>query len=232
MKKLTVDIIEDLVNDLDFTQVVTSFNLIGTDKTQLFVDRTFHARKGLTYTVDSVDYTIDSFVYGESVTVNGVVPSPVGKDAVLQKPFFFHETPMKLNNKLSLIKDPSKKLPFIYLVEVLRERKIKTVDSNIDRVSSLRIIFLDNSNKTDWLTDDYYTYVIQGQNDLLEFFIEKIEQEVGLFGEFDEYGQINHPDFGVYINDKGHKRKLFNDNLSGCELSLDLPILKSLCFSE
>ena len=49
-----------------------------------------------------------------------------------------------------------------------------------------------------------------------------------IIGEFDSYKAINHAKFGVFVSSKGgHTQRIFNDKLSGVELRIDLPILKS-----
>ena len=39
---------------------------------------------------------------------------------------------------------------------------------------------------------------------------------------------INRANFGVYVTDKGNESRIFNDNMSGVELRITLPIKKDL----
>ena len=161
------DIIEAFINSLDFTLNIVSYSDNGTDTT-ITVKNAYHARKGLTVTIDSVDYPIKS-VTGNDIVIAGVLTPIV---VVLQSPFYFHGTPYATNTHIALM--ANKKLdrtPFIYLMEIIRERFDNKVDSLIDRTAELNLFFLDDADSGNWLTDDHYTNVIDRLRKLSDYFI-------------------------------------------------------------
>jgi hypothetical protein len=180
--------------------------------------------------IDGNEYIIKSANYLEPIIVEGTVPTPTVREFTLQNPFYFHATPMKMNNHLSMIKKSDEKFPFIYLVEIVRERFSNEPDALIDRNADLMLLFLDESNKKDWLTDDHYSKVIYRMRSLVKYFIEQMELDSG-FGEIRDFEISNHAEYGIYQNYKGHTETIFNETLSGAELRIDVPITKNLLCS-
>lgn len=144
-----------------------------------------------------------------------------------EKPFYFHGTPMMTNAHLSKVKLSENKLPFCYLYEIIKEVIDDEPDSMIDRTADLRIFFLANANYKDWKTAEHYTEAVDPMRALAEKFVAnlKLSEDIGIFKSHEF---INHVNFGIFINEKGHVKRIFGDNLSGTELKIDLPFLKSL----
>ena len=86
----------------------------------------------------------------------------------------------------------------------------------------LGLFFLDVANYADWDTDQHYSNVIIPQSKLCDYFLANIRKYQGrIIG--DRGGtQILHAKFGEYRDLKGHVNSIFNDRLSGVELSIDL----------
>ncbi len=220
--KLTVDILEEFIDTLALSGQVSSFSDDGVNTT-LVVSETFHARKKMQLNVDGTNYEIFSVVNNTSITVVGVLAA--ADSYTVPNPFYFHGTPMMTNAHINGAKERDK-VPMIYLYEILRERD-KRENSRIVRESDLRLFFLDSANFDDWETDDHYTQRLLGLNNLVNTFIETAREYQCCFYLFEtDFTRINHVKWGVWKDNAGHDRRLFDDNLTGVELSFTLPLKK------
>lgn len=220
--KLTVYILEDFINTLTLTGDVVSFSDDGTD-TKLNVDATYHLRNKMVVSVDNVEYTVVSVVVDTSIIVSGVIVAPVKFS--IAPPFYFHGTPMATNSQING-RDDINKVPMIYLYEVLREKNL-SVNSAIVRESDLRLFFLDNANFSDWATDDHYSKRIVGLNSLVDQFIDFARKYKSFYLYETDFTRINHVKWGVFTNNKGHEKRILDDELTGVELSFTLPIKRN-----
>jgi len=138
-------------------------------------------------------------------------------------PFYFHGTPILTNTHISGAKE-DQKVPMIYLFEILKEKDIKE-DSRIVRESDLRLFFLDSADFEDWSTDDHYSKRLLGLNNLVDEFIEAARNFSCCFYLFEtDITRINHVNWGVWRNNAGHEQRIFDDDLTGVEVSFTLPL--------
>lgn len=217
--KLTVDIIDDFIKTLDLSGDVRSFSDDGTDTT-LIVDNTFHARKGMVLDIDGFPFTIVSIVFETSITVSGLPAAPFNYTVPL--PFYFHGTPIATNNQI-VEADHKDKVPMIYLHEILKE-KDKDIFSAVKRDSDLRLFFLDSANFDDWTTDDHYSQRLLGLNALVDAFRDQALKSELFFLDETEFSRVNHVKWGTFKDLSGHIKNIFDDKLTGVELSLTLPL--------
>lgn len=217
--KLTVDILEDFINTLDLSGPVISFSDDGTNTT-LEVDKTFHARRRMLLTVDGFTYQILSVVNNQSITIEGVLL--MAESYTVPNPFYFHGTPIMTNAHINGAREGDK-LPMIYLFEILRERD-KRENSSISRESDLRLFFLDSANFSEWETEDHYTLRLLGLNNLVDAFIEAARTFKCFYLFETDFTRINHVNWGIWKDNAGHERKIFDDELTGVEVSFTLPL--------
>jgi len=218
--KLTVDILEDFINTLDLSGSVISFS-DDTTNTTIVVEKTYHARKKMLIDIDGTDYEVVSVVNNQSIEVVGVIAAPALYTA--PNPFYFHGTPILTNAHINGAKE-NQKVPMIYLYEILKE-KDKKEDSAVRRESDLRLFFLDSANFGEWTTDDHYSKRLLGLNSLVDEFIEAARAYGCCFYLYEtDITRINHVNWGVWINNAGHKKRIFDDNLTGVEVTFTLPL--------
>jgi hypothetical protein len=222
MADLTVDIIETFIDSLSIGGEINSYVVAG-GNTTITVDNIYHARFKMPINIDAVEYEILSVNHTlNTITLIGEPATPAV--FTLNNPFYFHGTALATNSHISNLDDASK-VPMIYLHETLRERVMSEANA-IDKESELRLFVLDAANFGDWTTDQHYSIVILGLNKLVEFLIQKI-RDYFLFYMFEtEITQINHVKWGQFTDLKGHVQSIFNDHLTGIELSFTLPIRK------
>lgn len=220
--KLTVDILEEFISTFQLTGRVLSFTDDGINTT-LQVEKTYHARRRMTLDVGGVDYEIVNVSNNTSIEVVGILTNPTAY--TVPNPFYFHGTPVLTNAHINGARDRDK-YPMIYLYEILKE-KDKKIDSRIIRESDLRLFFLDNANFGEWTTDDHYSKRLLGLNNLVDEFINLARLYRCCFYLYEtDFTRINHVNWGVWRNNAGHEKKLFDDELTGVELSFTLPLKK------
>ena len=220
--KLTVDIVEDFINTLDLSGDVISFSNDGANTT-LVVAKTFHARAKMVLDIDGVNYAVVSVADNQNIVVAAVVLGAT--KYTVPNPFYFHGTPILTNAHVSGAKDKDK-VPMIYLYEILKEKDLKE-NSRIERESDLRLFFLDNANFGEWDTEDHYSKRLLGINNLVDEFISAARKYSCCFYLYEtDFTRINHVNWGVWEDNKGHTRTLFDDELTGVEVSFTLPLKK------
>jgi hypothetical protein len=222
--RLTVDILEEFIASISLSGLVLGYSNDGTNTT-LTVAKTYHARARMLLNVDGIDYPILSVVNNEAITVSGVILLPV--TYTVPNPFYFHGTPMMTNANHINGADPDQKVPMIYLYEILRERDRPT-DSRILRDSDLRLFFMDSANFSDWTTDDHYTNRLVGLNNLVDAFIDAAKAYKCFYTYDTDFTRINRPNWGVFFDNKGNLERIFDDELSGVELSFTLQLKSCL----
>lgn len=219
--KLTVDILEDFISSLILSGNVLSFSDDGTNTT-IAVEKTYHARRKMQLDIDGTDYEILSVVNNMSITVAGIVPDPTVY--TVPNPFYFHGTPIMTNAHINGASERDK-VPMVYLYEMLREKEFR-INSNIRRESDLRLFFLDSANFSEWETDDHYSQRLLGLNNLVDAFIEQARNYQCSFYLYEtDFTRINHVNWGVLVNNSGHTKTLFDDELTGVELTFTLPLI-------
>lgn len=219
---LTVDILETFIAGLQLTGQIESLNRT-TENTTLTLaanSETYHLRENMNLLVNGTAYKVISFIKDQEVTVEGVIKQAA--EYQVPNPFYFHGTPLMTNGQINGKKP--KQFPMVYLYEILRERE-KNIDSSIVRESDLRLFFLDTANFEDWTTDDHYSNRLIGLNCLVDFFIKTARNDRCQFELYEtEFTRINHVNWGVFRDNKGHESKLFDEQCTGVELSFTLPL--------
>lgn len=230
MRTQIVDIIGDFIDSISFAFPVQAALFDGVNTALSFED-TLYLRKGMHITAtdeaEAERLTIISDVLADGdIVVKGDYTALLGTHVYFQRPAYVHGTPVKVNVELGTLKN-SEKTPLIYLYEVIRDRVIKNQDSPVDREPELALFYLDNSDPK-WLTETHYTEVIDRMRSLAEYLEVKMDSYRLFISETIPYiDYFSHADFGRFVADKGHTNTIFDENFSGVEQRLTLPIKHS-----
>lgn len=224
----TVKIFKKLLDDFSLEGNISSVvnNLDGT-YTFSTCD-TYHVMQGSYIEINGDDYLVKS-VDTDINTITIYSNIAITSDTFLtQKPYFFHGTPIDTTNVLSTILDSSQKYPMIYLLEIIKDKFIADKSSIIDRESNLNIFFLAEANFQDWDVDQHYSDAIIPMMNLCSNFIDYLKKHPDI-GTISDFEVIYHAKFGMQLKEaSGHVKNLFNDNTSGVQLRVTLPIKKTL----
>lgn len=219
-----IPVIGSLVSQM--TPVVTiTTNTADGDNWLLTTCRTYWIHKGMTITIGGESFTVVDFEYNTSITVSGTA-QPVGVTFTLDAPTFWHGSRRKVNAEQGEILDQTNAK--VYL-PIPRVREVGGFESDIAYTANIRPIFMlgyDVARDTIELQQDE---IIQPCNEMADFFLWLIDDQDGNFNEVedvDRYEWMNFGDETVW----GKDRLIFNQNLSGVQLTLDLDVLEdNLC---
>lgn len=231
MPQQITDIIETLVNQLTFTETINNLidNVDGTYTIE--VCNTFHTQPICsTITIGATSYKVTQVVNNTSITFIATA-LPVGTTFSIEGPKYFHGTRIAINNELTKITQGSNKFPFVFVWEVIRENFNLDDEARIERNSDLRIFFLGQRPPGVDKTDTLYADAVVPMWNLAHEFVKLLKNNVGI-GELDgNFTLINFAKFGVEAQ-QGATDSFFNEELSGTELRIDLPILKKFTCSD
>ena len=221
--KQTVDIIEDIVNELTPTITINSQSTTDGIIT-LLTDKTYWIHTASRITIDGKKYRVVDFVIDESLSLKPFTTGDtVDVDSfVLPKPTYFHGTEKMIRQEVNSIKDKTTIVPMIWLKEIYRDDQVFDAESAIDRETDLMLIFVDSADTENWLTDDHYTNVIYPIDKMVDLFIEKLGQN-RFFTETFNFERTNL----VNLSTEGLQRSsIFDFNLSGKMIRLFAQIRK------
>lgn len=220
--KPTVDIVEELLQDFTpKSKILTSVDNAGI--ITITVCNRLNIREGSLFTIDGEEYKALT-VNGNTITYEGLIP--IDKYIYPNKPFYFHGTPIATGGELNTIDNSINKLPMVYLYEVIRDNIVTDKLSALERESTIRLFFLDEANFSMWDTDKHYSNAILPQANYAYAFLDYLKNSPTI-GVIESAELTYHAKFGISINQNGHIKNLFADELSGVELTLTLPIKKS-----
>ena len=226
MNQLTVDIIRGIVNSLTANFVVSDVvsNVDGTFT--LGTECTWWTTPQQTYSIDGNDYIITDFLINQYIIVKpvGHAVVPVPTTFVLAAPTYLHGTLKMAGSEVDAQTDKTILCPFVYLFEIITERKNNDEESMIDREVELRLFFLNSVNTGDWLTEQHYQYFVAPMQQMVNLFYDKIRNSK-LFidnARHDDTTLIN-------VSEQGKQEKsVFDCNLSGIESRMFAEIREDL----
>jgi hypothetical protein len=221
-----IQILSDVITTTAHTVNISSIVDNGDGTYTLTVDNTYYLHAKTKITINSVLYTIDSFVLNSTLVLSGV-SVPTVDSFVLDAPTVVHGTPTKVNGEWQL--NPDKKYPLIWILEFLKAGYDDKFTSAINATLDLNIFFLTDINYTDFDISQHQTNAIDPMANEIDFIIKVIKKRRDLFGEIEAHDVYGHANFGEYITNKGYDKQILTDQVSGCQLELSLPYVVDVC---
>jgi hypothetical protein len=179
--------------------------------------------------VGGVSYEVVSFTADTDITVNfSTLPS--GSTWTADAPYVYHGNPIQISNEIDKEMNPNAKYPAIIVFENGNSIQELAPTSTIESTESLEMFFVDMANYNDWLIEDFYSNVVNAMEDLSYDFVDAcrnykyIEELTGTATR----ERISKWGVQVLRSGKGSADTIFNDNLSGVSLRIDLPISRAL----
>lgn len=215
-----VDIIKNLIADVNLTIKVES--IVGA---QVFVcGSTLHITVGKIVT-DSFgnEYTVTNMLIDEWLELTPISPAPAFFDTVLNAPpiTFLHGTPQTTNNEyLQLDLITFQKVPFMWLLESYSSN-LPEADSALGGIFEVVIFVLDWCDEESWSNTQHNDLVIKPMQNLASAFVATINDDFA-FKRLADVTIRPRSRFGVEVTNKGNKRKIINEDLSGVEMRFTL----------
>lgn len=220
------EIIRGIVAEID-TTIQGTFNALTT-KTDYCATK--WARKGKTVLDEAGNaYLINEFEPDENLTVTQINAPlvPLTGTTFLPPPFFQTGTKLAANVEWTkVLTSLIDKTPLIWLLEIIREQKFGRGDVR-EFETNLRIFFLDETDPTQYVTEDNRREIVEPMESLAESFLDVIRANKK-FKRIDEYTIVSFSRFGVET-DQGVIQNILDANLSGVELQLTLIKYKTNC---
>lgn len=181
-----------------------------------------------TVTIGGINYLVKDIVanisFNIEVATGQIVPSAA---SFLISPLYFYKgTYIATNNELTQVPNSINKTPFLYFSEPSTDRNVNDELSSIDRFSECQLYAMMDANFEDWTNEQHYNYCISAMSNYFKEFI-IAAKNVSFINDFtDDSSSENHVKWGVYQDNKGHTRNIFNENLSGKKLTITFPFAK------
>ena len=220
------EIIRGLVNEID-TSIFGKPNTT-TGKTDYCATKWARVGKTVTNEVGLL-YLITEVLPNVSLEVNQISTplTPLSGLTFLPTPFFQTGTKLAANMEWTkALTDLTKKTPLIWLLEIIREQKFGRGDVR-EFETDLRVFFLDETDPTQFLTQDHRREVVEPMEQLAESFLDVIRGQ-RVFKTLSDYRIISFSRFGVET-DQGVIQNILDANLSGVELQFTLTKYKENC---
>ena len=228
----TIDVIKSLVSQMTPTFNIQNKTVIDAETFKLENCKTFWLTECFKFKIDGNDYVVDELKFNEYIIIKGTV-EPIVTSFELEAPHFDYGTHRTVNTERSIEENQQSLItPFVYLMELMREVENTDDDSPIERVSDLRIFFLDNHDEDgDSLRDTVQEKVVKPMHSMADVFRDLILQQENNFDNPKSWPRYTWFKFGT-PEVWGNKQCIFDEHLSGVELRFSLPILDMLGCDE
>lgn len=214
--------IQNVINTIDCGVKIKSVELVSAGKYKLFSGCT----KWATFGKKLGDYDIIEVSQDNYIVVNASNAPSTGIHT-LSTPFFFFGTFLDTQKVLDKIKDSNLKLPMIYL-HLNAPESYQDDFAMMDFESDCAIYFMIDADPDNWLTGDHYSNAIKPMKYLVRQFIIALKNYPYTNASQDlTYTENDYVNFGIVENMKGVIEKIFNDNISGVELLVNIGFNKS-----
>jgi len=179
--------------------------------------------------VGGVSYEVVSFTNNTDITVN-FTALPSGSTWTSDAPYVYYGNPIQMSNEIDKEQNPNAKYPVIIVFENGNSVQELEPISTIESTESLEMFFVDIANYEDWLIDDFYSNVVNAMEDLSYEFVDACRQYKYIEELTATATRERISKWGVRLirSGKGSADTIFNDNLSGVSLRIDLPISRAL----
>ena len=208
------------------TVVICSREAIDANNFKLTCSDTSYLRTGSVFVHNEITYTVTSFKVNEELIIKG--STIITEDLItLRNPFFITDTPQGANNELSIESANLELHPFVWLLENFPTNYQDPSNQYVGQ-SRVRLFFLDVSENNYWLNEDHRKECVEPMRNLINQFLVDLQYKVS--GEINlsasNLSLTDRVRFGVYTGDKGNTKSIFNDQLSGVEVDINIPVKK------
>ena len=208
------------------TVVICTSEEIDANNFKLTCSDTSYLRTGSVFVHNENTYTVTSFEVNKELTIEGT-PRITDELITLRNPFFITDTPQGANNELSLESANLELHPFVWLLENFPTNYQDPSNQYVGQ-SRVRLFFLDVSENNYWLNEDHRKECVEPMRNLINQFLVDLQYKVS--GEINlsasNLSLTDRVRFGVYTGDKGNTKSIFNDQLSGVEVDINIPVKK------
>lgn len=184
-----------------------------------------------------VEYKVESYSFNEHLELSGDSIPSTGSHTlntirngsiVAFSPYFTHGKLKAVNAKVAGIKKDSNILPMLWNFELQPRTLSSELDTVFESEGSVRIFFLNSTNPKQYETETDYQNSIFPLTNLVDEFLSALRKQKRA-GKFFVSNRINHSKFTTGGGETATEEKyVLGKFLSGIEVEISLPVLKSL----
>lgn len=222
------DILSRLVSEFNaqLTARIIGVETLSATQWKIQVCNTLNLRQQSIFTIGANQYTVDSISYNYVTATGSVTPS--GSTYTAPSFTFFYGTPIQIQAEMDRIYDKETMYPFIAFMEVMNTNYDHSIGSNLSRDIPIFTFFMDGCDWKNWTTAQHQSQCIkpmgQACNEWVEFLRNhKDVSRVRLISST----RTDHMGASLNVTTNGHTTKLFNQQVSGVELRMLIPIKKT-----
>ena len=188
---------------------------------------TLHARAKRTITINDVVYPITNVVLNESITVESDEPIVIMEGTL--EVFGFHSGTLidTDNERGSAARVDQRVTPFLWLREPFTTVLDRNRETDKYGDADVTLYFMDECDPQNMLSDNHRHEVIYPLENFALNFIKYVESRIDLFYDLTTVRVTELINVGTR-GSNGNFERLFDENLSGIEMTLSLP-LKNNC---
>jgi len=228
--EIFIDTISSVAHRINISSVVS----LGSNQYRLNTNNTLYLRPLKKVLIDGVEYVVDDFQINSYITVSATDGSdtPVTVDFFdIDVPLFLFGNPKMVSGELiKRINNGNGSWPYIWLVEISNTSGTLDPAAAVTQTPSFNLFFLDSNDYENWSIQQHYDNDIYVMSNYINFVLSILKSRRDVY-ETDSitYTTTNHVNFGDYIVDEGMNERILNDNVTGVQLQVDLPIIIQTC---
>ena len=228
-----IKILKDVIDSVTLTVTIDSVSSLGGGSYKVFTKETYYLRTLKKVTISSVDYQITGFSINEFITVkalSGDIPV-TASSFTIDQPLFVWGNPQMVSAELvKRVQNKTAIWPYIWVVEISNEDFNLDPSSAVKSTPSFNMFFLDSSDKQNWTISEHYDNAIYTLNNYLDTFVQILKSRRDLFDtDSINFNKVNHVNFGDYIVDEGMRELILNDEVTGIQVKIDVPLTIGTC---
>ena len=228
--EIFIDTISSVAHRINIYSVVS----LGSNQYRLNTNNTLYLRPLKKVLIDGVEYVVDDFQINSYITVSATDGSdtPVTVDFFdIDVPLFLFGNPKMVSGELiKRINNGNGSWPYIWLVEISNTSGTLDPAAAVTQTPSFNLFFLDSNDYENWSIQQHYDNDIYVMSNYINFVLSILKSRRDVY-ETDSitYTTTNHVNIGDYIVDEGMNERILNDNVTGVQLQVDLPIIIQTC---
>jgi len=227
------DLISQIVDGIRDRSAITSVVDLGGGDYEIFTPNTFSLAANDRVILEGP--TAPAVVTAVTPDVSFVVRAdalPLTTEWAAAYPYFFYGDPRMINRELSDINSELRKYSAVFMIDRTREKRSFNKNNEVYISADLTLFFCDKVDNAEYgTTQEHYIDAIEPMTEYVDRFEFDVQNHpsVAEMQEVD-YIRTNGVNFGRWLKDNGDVSKIFDDDLSGILVEIDLPIYRSaLC---
>lgn len=219
-------LIEEVIEEMDTTIIVKSVTITG-DTSRVYACNTLWITEGETHEIDGFDYRVTAISPNEWIDFYSTDATISVDEFDIQLPKFFYGTIRSAATELNEINLGWSKLPMIYLHDPVEETPGNDL-SIVDRESDVDLYFMAQNNIERWTNEQHEDLAVVPMRNMVDKFMECLRSGKFALDPNEGYGEriYNRVRWGEEEK-SGYNNQIFRENVSGVQLRITIPFLKS-----